>query len=49
MAKALNPLRLIDRLPDDTRREALTELIWQAPFRYGPTALRMLIGGKPPK
>jgi hypothetical protein len=49
LQKALNPLRIIDRLPDDARREALTELIWQAPFRYGPTALRMLIGGKPPK
>ncbi len=49
LQKALSPLRLIDRLPDDARREALTELIWQAPFRYGPIALRMLIGGKPPK
>jgi hypothetical protein len=49
LQKALRPLRLVDRLPDDARREALTELIWQAPFRYGPTALRMLLGGKAPQ
>jgi hypothetical protein len=47
--QAINPLRLIDRLSDDARQDALTELLWQAPFRYGPVALRMLLGGKPPK
>lgn len=43
---ALDPLKLIDRLPADARRAALTELIWQAPFRYGPTALMMLLAGR---
>lgn len=44
--EAIDPLRLIDRLPADERREALTELLWSAPFRYGPTALSRLLGGK---